>query len=118
MSGPNMSPGNVILRAEILPDSAFRLEGQDMVLTQTVSLSEALLGCTVGVTTFDGKRIHLQVTEVIQPKYRIPIKGEGMPIIGLGCKSDLIVEFDVIFPEKINSRQRKLLEETFNVKTN
>lgn len=69
-SGPNMSPGNVTFRAETIANAKFRLEGHDFVTTKTVDLAEALLGCTVDVTTFDGKTIHVPVNEVIKPKHR------------------------------------------------
>lgn len=69
-SAPNISPGNVTFRAEVLSNAKFRLEGHDIVTTKTVNLAEALLGCTVDVTTFDGKTIQVPVTEVVKPKHR------------------------------------------------
>ncbi|KAF8778634.1 DnaJ subfamily B member 13 like protein [Argiope bruennichi] len=110
-SGPNMVPGDVTFVAELQPHHEFKLEGHNFVIKRTLYLAHALTGCTVHVTTFDNKTVHIPISEVVKPKQRIYLKGEGMPVIGFACRGDLVVEFDVSFPDSLSFAQQALIRQ-------
>ncbi|GFQ90065.1 dnaJ homolog subfamily B member 13 [Trichonephila clavata] len=110
-SGPNILPGDVTFIAEMQSHPDFKLEGHNFVVKKTLYLGHALTGCTIHVTTFDKKIVHIPISEVIKPKHRIYLKGEGMPIIGFASKGDLVVEFDVSFPETLSFGQKALIKQ-------
>lgn len=116
-SGNDTLRGKVTFRANIEPHPQFRLEDTNFVVTKKLHLGYALIGCTIDVTTFDGKTIRLPISDIVRPGHRIPLKGEGMPIIGFATKGDLLIEFDVIFPEKLSRNQKKLIKEAL-IKSN
>jgi DnaJ-class molecular chaperone len=76
-------------------------------------LRDALCGLTVNVPTLDGTTIPLKITEVIKPNMTKRISGQGLPNPKLsGRRGDLIIEFDVKFPEKLESSIKEILRDT------
>lgn len=65
-----MLPGDVTFRAEIEPHPEFWLEGTNIVTFKTLQLVYALTGCIIDVTTFDGKTVHIPLSDVIIPGHR------------------------------------------------
>ena len=65
-----MLPGDVAFRAEIQPHPEFWLEDANIVTFKKLHLIYALTGCIVDVTTFDGKTVHIPVSDVIKPGHR------------------------------------------------
>jgi DnaJ-related protein SCJ1 len=96
----------------------FRRKGPDLYWKEVLSLREALLGgWTRSLTHLDGHLVKLgkKKGEVIQPNFIERIKGEGMPIYkhdddGYG---DLVVEYQVILPDLMESGMRKELHAVF-----
>lgn len=75
-------------------------------------LSKALCGCTVNVPTLGGKNIPVVFKDVIRPGMRRKVPGEGLPLPKTPEKrGDLIIEFEVIFPERIPPSSRTVLEQ-------
>jgi len=48
------------------PHAWFRREGVDLIHTTTISLSRALVGCTVEIQTLDDRVLHIPITDVVQ----------------------------------------------------
>ncbi|KAF8535530.1 hypothetical protein BDD12DRAFT_808476 [Trichophaea hybrida] len=95
----------------------FRRKGPDLYWKEVLSLREALLGdWTRNLTHLDGHLVKLgkKKGEVVQPNFIERIKGEGMPIYrhddGYG---DLVVEYQVILPDLMESGMRKELNAVF-----
>jgi len=62
------------------------------------------------VPTIDGRKIPLRLTEIIKPHSVKRIQGEGLPMPKHPNKrGDLIVEFDVVFPNHISSTAKEIL---------
>lgn len=54
---------------EVLPHPRFTREGEDgadLVQAETVSLREALLGCTVEIVTLDDRLIRVAITDIVR----------------------------------------------------
>ena len=73
---------------------------------------EALTGFKLEVKSLEkDKVISVQVDEVIQPGQNKAIPGEGMPIKGRpGHFGNLVVIFDVTFPEHLNMEMKEYLK--------
>lgn len=77
---------------------------------------EALCGCTVNVPTLDGRTIPVVFKDVIRPGMRRKVPGEGLPLPKTPEKrGDLIIEFEVIFPERIPQTSRSVLEQVLPI---
>lgn len=72
-------------------------------------LFQALVGTTLNIPVLDGKTVALKLTDVVKPNTTRRIQGEGLPFPKQPNKrGDLIVEFDIQFPETLprNVRDR------------
>ena len=88
--------------------SLFARDGSNLIFKSAISLKDALCGFTVEIPSLDGGRVIKQRIEgVVTPGSSRVIPGEGMPISKHpGKKGDLIVTFDVIFPQKLSEQQK------------
>jgi len=72
---------------------------------------QALIGTTVDVPTLSGRTIQLKMGDsVVHPGMVRRIHGEGLPYPKQPTKrGDLVVEFDVQFPEQLSQNVRNKL---------
>lgn len=83
----------------------------DLIVTQKISLVEALTGYTVQLTTLDGRTLTVPINSVISPTYEEVIKGEGMPIPKEPSKrGNLRIKFNIKFPSKLTTEQKSGLK--------
>ncbi|XXG46743.1 hypothetical protein AAC387_Pa02g1511 [Persea americana] len=103
----NQLPADLIFVIDEKPHKVYKRDGNDLIISHTVTLAEALRGTTVNLTTLDGRSLTIQVTDIVSPGYELVIEGEGMPIAKeLGKKGALRIKFEVKFPEKLTTEQR------------
>ena len=107
---PNKIPADIIFEIEELPHHLFKREGNDLVMTVSVGLKEALVGTHVNVTTLSGRNLKVNVRDVITPSYEKRVKGEGMPNSkDQNIKGDLIIRFNVKWPTNLTEHQKTQL---------
>jgi DnaJ-class molecular chaperone len=106
-------PSDLVLIVETLPHAQFQRIGQDLYFKSSITLTEALTGCHLEVPTLDDRILHLAMTDVIHPNYRRTIKEEGLPGRS-GTKGDLILYFDVQYPDYVTREQRQALQTVLN----
>jgi DnaJ-class molecular chaperone len=76
-------------------------------------LSQALIGTTITVPTLDSRKRPLQITEIVNPYTEKRIAGEGLPYPKqTSKKGDIIVKFDIKFPDSLTKQQKDILMET------
>lgn len=72
----------------------FKRDGDDNIMTHKLSLVDALAGCTVPVTSLDGRRLNILITEVIYPGFEKVVQNKGMPIVkDPGNRGNLRIRF-------------------------
>lgn len=112
-AGPANSRGqasDIYLVVEVLPDSRFSVDGNDLTTEITVDLYTAVLGGSVKVSTMSGE-VQLTIPPGTQPGQRIRLAGRGMPVLkSPGSFGDLYVRVRVEIPRKLSDAQRKLFE--------
>jgi len=108
--GPNSMPADIIFKLAIQPHPVYTREGNNLALSRTISLYEALCGVVIPINTLDGRSFRIYNVNLVQPGYEKVIKGEGMPLLGEpGKKGDLIIRFNVRYPTKLNQSQKQNL---------
>ncbi|XP_056417105.1 dnaJ homolog subfamily B member 13 isoform X2 [Hyla sarda] len=71
---------------------------------------QALTGCTVEVETLDERLLNIPINDIVHPKYSKVVPGEGMQTPSdLTVKGDLIIQFDIQFPEHLTPEKKQLL---------
>ncbi|EPY23058.1 heat shock protein-like protein [Strigomonas culicis] len=109
-STPVLHAGDVLVQLELQPHKTFRREGDDLVVAVPITLTESLCGTTVTVTTMEGRALPILIDEIVHPKYRTTLKGEGLPSHhSNGARGDLIVEYIVNFPGFLTLEQKSEL---------
>jgi DnaJ family protein B protein 4 len=88
--------------------AVFARDGSNLIFKSAIPLKEALCGLTVEIPSLDGRVIRQRIDGVITPGSTRVIANEGMPISKQpGRKGDLIVTFDVIFPQRLSEIQKE-----------
>ncbi|KAJ7541950.1 hypothetical protein O6H91_10G082700 [Diphasiastrum complanatum] len=104
---PNVLPADVIFVIDEKPHAVFKRDGNDLILTQKVSLADALTGCTVTLNTLDGRTLTIPITDIITPGYDKVVPREGMPFAKEpGNRGNLRIKFDVRFPSRLSTEQK------------
>uniref|UniRef100_A0A8C6UE29 Zgc:122979 n=1 Tax=Neogobius melanostomus TaxID=47308 RepID=A0A8C6UE29_9GOBI len=108
---PNKGPSDItfVLKDQEHPD--YRRDGSNIVYTAKITLKEALCGCTINVPTLDSRMMPLPCSDIIKPGAVRRLRGEGLPLPKSPAqRGDLVVEFQVIFPDRIPPQSREIIK--------
>ena len=95
---------------EIKSSSGITREGENIIYHKKLNLVEALCGTTFIYKQLDARYIKIKTKDIIVPNQVMKVKGEGMKKRGEGDNyGDLIIKFNVVFPEKLSSERKKYL---------
>lgn len=113
---PNRIPADVIFVIKDKPHSTFKREGSDIRYTAHISLRDSLCGGILQIPTLDGPKVPLHLSEVIKPGMTKRISGQGLPVSNNpGHRGDLIVAFDIRFPDQIPPGTKEILRDCLPV---
>lgn len=108
---PNVIPADIVFIIDEKAHPVFTRERNDLVVTKKISLVEALTGCTVHLTTLDGRNLTIPINSVIHPSYEEIVPREGMPIPKDPSKrGNLRIKFDIKFPTRLASEQKAAIK--------
>ncbi|CAN6337529.1 unnamed protein product [Urochloa humidicola] len=111
---PGCLAGDAVFVVSERRHGRFKRLGDDLVLRARVPLVSALTGWHLSFRLLCGDRFRCAFRdEVIFPGYVKVVKGGGMPVAGgdKGARGDLVVKFEVVFPDSLTEEQRKGLAE-------
>ena len=91
------TPGDLYITFQVTPDARFQRDGDDLVVAETVSAVEAMLGTSREVRTAAGKTVRLRIPPGTQPGARLRLTGQGVQTDAR--TGDLYVEIVVSVPE-------------------
>lgn len=109
---PGMIPGDVVFVLRQTPHRTYNREGDDLHMTMTITLKEALTGFRHTITQLDGREIVVESKGVTKPFEVRTIKDEGMPVHNFPSQhGDLHVKFKISFPKRLSPEQIETLKE-------
>lgn len=106
-AGPMGERGDLYVTFDVEAHPHFDRKGDDIYLTETIGVFDALFGTERRIPTPYGQRIKLTIPAGTQPGEKLRLKGQGVK--SDDGRGDLYVEVDVDIPELSNG-QRKTLE--------
>ena len=116
---PDVEAGDIVVEIFLEKNKHFTRKGADLIYKAHVTLLQALTGFKLVITHLDGRNILVQnkENEIIKPGQYKTIKDLGMPFFEKNyAHGNLYIDFEIIFPEKINDQQLKELSKV-NLKT-
>lgn len=109
--GVNGGPsGDLYVVLHVEEDLTFTREGQNLLVSRSVSFVQAALGDKIEVPTLD-ETLTMDVPKGTQHGEMFRIPGKGLPYPGRNATGDLLVELRVETPKNLNARQEELLRE-------
>ena len=110
--GPNNIPADIVFVVRDKQHPLFSRNGNDLVYVAKISLGKALIGCSIEVPTLDGRLINIPINDIVHPKYKKTVPGEGMPLSKKpGLRGDLVIQFDIQFPDKLTPEKKQLIRQ-------
>lgn len=100
--------GDLIVALTVTPHPVFGIDGKNLTITAPVTFSEAALGATISVPTFDGPAVRLRVPAGSASGKRLRVRGRGVP--ASGGAGDLIVTIEIAVPDRLTDEARQAVE--------
>lgn len=110
-AGKNGGPaGDLYLIISVRPHEFFRREGNDIVCTVPLTVTEAALGTKIEVPSIGGKAL-LRIPPGTQSGQKFRLRGKGAPSLRGDGHGNQIVEVRVIVPKVADERSKEILRE-------
>jgi molecular chaperone DnaJ/curved DNA-binding protein len=108
-AGPTGQRGDLYVTFEVGDHPRFDRKGDDIHLTETVDVFEAMLGTERRIPTPYGQRLKLTIPAGTQPGEKLRLRNQGVKTDD--GQGDLYVEIDVDIPSDLTDEQRTTLQE-------
>lgn len=103
--------GNLYIKSNPIPSDGYTIEGNDILLSKQVLLTQALIGDTLEVETPDNTTINLKIPAGTNHKSKMRIPNHGIPQMkGNGC-GDLFVVINISMPKNLTTEQKELIQQ-------
>jgi len=104
------APGDLYINISVKPHNLFLRDGVDILYRLPINFAQAALGDEVEVPSLNGN-ISLKIPPGTQNGKVFRLKGRGVPYLNNGRKGDLLVEIQVITPQHLDGKQKRLFDE-------
>ena len=102
--------GDLYLEFRVKSHPLFERDEDDIYLELPITIAEAALGCKKEIPTLYGN-VKLSIDGGANTGDRHRLKGKGVENLHSGSKGDMYVILNVIVPDKLDRKQKKLFEE-------
>jgi DnaJ family protein B protein 4 len=114
----NINIANLIVKLRELKHPIYkRVNINDLICTQKLTLVQALNSEPIRITTLDDRKLTITMDEIISPQTIKVVKNEGMPIFDKANplnnvlfkekKGDLYIKFEIYFPKFIDPEKKE-----------
>lgn len=101
--------GDLYVEVAVEPHPIFERDGDDLVCSLDVSVTQALLGAELSVPTLDGEE-PVRIPPGTQPSTVVRLRGGGMGRLRGRGRGDLVVHVNVVVPESLSAEERDIVE--------
>jgi len=110
---PGKIPADIAFIIKDKPHPVFSRDGENIVYTTKISLRDALCGTKLQIPTLQGQKMSLDFSgKIIKPTTVRKFKGMGLPFSkNPSSKGDLVVKFDIIFPDSLSESDRATISQ-------
>lgn len=108
---PGAPRGNLLVQVLVDEDDYFIRDGANVHTEVPISITQAILGGTVDVTTLTGGEVEVKVPQGCQPDTKLMLRGKGIQKLHGASKGNHVVHLKIEIPKKFTKRQGELLRE-------
>lgn len=109
-SGHGGAPGDLYMRIHVMAHRQFRRQGDDIIMSLPISLSQAIAGDAVDIAALDGT-LKLKIPEGTQAGDILSIRGRGAYAASGYGRGNLLIEMKVEIPKKMTRRLKDIVRE-------
>ncbi len=106
---PGGEAGDLYIKIHVHPHESFKKEGQNLITTLSVKLSDALLGAQYNLEALEGDRLSIKIPQGVATGEIIRVKGRGVPFEN--SRGDMLVKIIVDMPKKLNKKSKEAVEQ-------
>ena len=107
---PGAPAGDLYIEIHVTPHPIFTRKGDNLSLTLPVTFGEAALGGDVEVPTLSGELVKVRLAAGTANGRTLRVKGHGLAKKS-GGHGDLFVTVEVAVPQRLDAKERALIEE-------
>ncbi|MBI1822136.1 MAG: DnaJ domain-containing protein [Nitrospirae bacterium] len=100
------NPGDLYLIVKLKPHPLFKIEGDDIILTQLIYPWDAVFGTDLEIATLDGT-VRLKIPAGSKSGQKLRVKEKGLQK-KKGERGDFYVVLQIVLPEKITEKEKEL----------
>lgn len=117
--GTNGGPkGDLFITFNIINDTRFKRDGNNLYLDVDLDLYTALLGGDIVVDTFDS-RVKLKVAAETQNGAQVKLKGKGFPVYKQEqVYGDLFITYKLKLPTQLSEKEKEIITELQKIRAN
>jgi curved DNA-binding protein len=104
------SGGDLYITIQILPNSKYEINGNDLTERLIVAPWEAVIGSNIAVETPTGE-VKMKLPAGTQNGQKLRLRGKGLPKRAENESGDLYVRIEIVVPQKISEKEKALWEE-------
>ncbi len=101
--------GDLYILFRVKPSKVFKRKGNNLIVDVPVFFTSAILGDKIKIPTLNGEK-EIEIEPNTKDKTKIIFKQEGLPDPNTGIKGDLIAVINIVYPKKLTTEQKELLE--------
>ncbi len=105
----NGQSGDLYVKIRVRKDPQFTKDGNNLITTLNIKLTDALLGEEYEIGTLDGV-LKIKIPENVSFGETLRVRGKGVPI-GKNQRGDLHIKINIILPKKLSKNAKKIVEE-------
>lgn len=104
--------GDLIFDITVQDHPLFTRHNNELHIKKQILLTEALCGCEFIIEHMDERKLLVEIDKLIVPNMKQRIVGEGM-----NSNSDLIIEFEIVFPRSLSEQRKEYLMKILPINT-
>ncbi|KKQ27462.1 MAG: Chaperone protein DnaJ, partial [Parcubacteria group bacterium GW2011_GWB1_37_13] len=101
--------GDLYIKINVASHNVFKRDGNDLVMSLNLKISDALLGTEYPIQTLDGE-IKVTIPEGVAINEILRVRGKGVPI-SKNKRGDLLIKLNIKLPGKLSRKSREIVEE-------
>lgn len=110
----HLPAGDLLVRVEIYVPDGFGFEGHDIFTEKTINCIDAMTGCELDITNFDGSTLKVSVPPGTQHGARLALMGQGLPHKTGDSRGRLIIFVNIYILKELDDESIRRLKEINN----